>query len=168
MVVQRVGITWPGCFVPELNGKQLVLTFDVIAKIYLNEITTWDDPRIKAINSADVADVLPSQPITVTFQTVASAATTVITAMLNATVPGWSSAVRTCPTTRLIMGSSRRSFINALLVDVHVPNLDRRKFAGDLASADSGQWHSVRFGDVFKLYRSDATASILLWHLVPL
>ncbi len=95
------GIIESGCFVPELNGKQLVLTFEVIAKIYLNDITTWDDPRIKAINSADVANALPSQPITVTFQTVASAATVLITAMLNATVPGWSSAVRTCPTTRL-------------------------------------------------------------------
>ncbi len=81
--------------IPELKGKTLVLNFDVIARIYLNEITSWNDSRIRDLNSADVAAVLPNKPIVVGVQTVASAITKVFTTVLNQTVPDWS-VVRTC------------------------------------------------------------------------
>jgi ABC-type phosphate transport system substrate-binding protein len=85
--------------IPELKGKSLVLNFDVIARIYLGEITSWNDSRIRDLNSADVAAVLPNKPIVVVVQTVASAITKVFTTVLNQTVPDWS-VVRTRVTWR--------------------------------------------------------------------
>jgi ABC-type phosphate transport system substrate-binding protein len=72
----------------------LVLDFETIASIYLNEITMWNDPRIQAINSPEVAAALPAQPITVITQSISSAITQLLTEMLSATVPRFAAAVR--------------------------------------------------------------------------
>jgi hypothetical protein len=78
---------------PELAGKSLVLSAEVIAQILTNEITVWNDSRIQAINLGEVAGLLPAQPITVVLENVTSVQTT-YTRWLNATVPWWGSAVR--------------------------------------------------------------------------
>jgi hypothetical protein len=79
--------------IPQLAGLELVLDFDTIARIYLNEITMWDDPRIQALNSAEVVAVLPSQPIYVITQSVATGLTSLFTTVLNATVPDFAAQV---------------------------------------------------------------------------
>ena len=59
-------VTGPIAVAYKLNGvDKIVLTPDVMAKIFLGQITTWNDPAIKAINSGAN---LPSTPITVFFR----------------------------------------------------------------------------------------------------
>jgi phosphate transport system substrate-binding protein len=76
-----------------LDGLNLVLDFETIAAIYMANITQWDDPRIKAINSPAVADLLPAQPIIVVTQTTSSEITQLLTTMLSATVPSFATVV---------------------------------------------------------------------------
>jgi phosphate transport system substrate-binding protein len=59
-------VTGPIAVAYKVNGVQkLILTPDVMAKIFLGEIKTWNDPAITAINSGTN---LPSTPITVFFR----------------------------------------------------------------------------------------------------
>jgi len=59
-------VTGPIAVAYKLNGvDKLVLTPDVMAKIFLGQIKTWNDPAIKAINSGAN---LPKTPITVFFR----------------------------------------------------------------------------------------------------
>jgi ABC-type phosphate transport system substrate-binding protein len=83
----------PAYNIPELNGLELVLDFDTVAGIYLNEITYWDDPRIQALNSAEVVAALPSQPIVVITQSIAVSITSAFTTALSATVPEFAAQV---------------------------------------------------------------------------
>lgn len=78
---------------PELLGKTLVLDYATIAGIYLNEITVWNDDRIKALNDPEIADLLPAKPIIVITQTIESEVTLMFTSLLNATVPAFASQV---------------------------------------------------------------------------
>jgi ABC-type phosphate transport system substrate-binding protein len=83
----------PAYNIPELEGLELVLDFDTVARIYLNEITMWNDPRIQALNSAEVVAALPSQPIVVVTQSIAAGTTSVFTTALSATVPDFAAQV---------------------------------------------------------------------------
>jgi hypothetical protein len=78
-----------GYNIPELQGQRLVLDCNTLAQIYLNNITMWNDSRIKAINTAKVAGLLPAQPIVVITLSESSAITQLFTYMLNATVPSF-------------------------------------------------------------------------------
>ena len=80
---------------PELKGLTLVLNFDTIAAIYLNTLTMWNDARIKAINSPEVAAALPAQPITVITSSDSSAPEQLFTYMLSAEVPEFNATVTT-------------------------------------------------------------------------
>jgi phosphate transport system substrate-binding protein len=82
-----------GYNIPELAGMELVLDFDTIAAIYLDDITMWDDDRIKALNSPQVVAALPSQPIIVITQSIATGLTSIFTQVLNATVPAFAAQV---------------------------------------------------------------------------
>jgi len=82
-----------GYNLPELAGMELVLDFDTIAAIYLNNITMWDDDRIKALNSPQVAAALPSTPIIVVTQSLATVITTLFTRVLSAKVPAFAAQV---------------------------------------------------------------------------
>jgi ABC-type phosphate transport system substrate-binding protein len=72
---------------------ELVLDWDTIAAIYLNNLTMWDDDRIKALNSPQVAAALPSRPIIVLTQSAVSAVTTLFTTALSAKVPAFAAQV---------------------------------------------------------------------------
>jgi ABC-type phosphate transport system substrate-binding protein len=72
----------------------LVLDFDTISGIYLNNITKWSDQRIKNINSQEVADALPDQNIIVVIHEVQSAYTQLFTTMLSTMVPEFNETVR--------------------------------------------------------------------------
>jgi phosphate transport system substrate-binding protein len=64
--------------------SDLVLTPDVLAKIFLGKITSWDDPAIKAINSGAS---LPSTHITVFYRSDSSGTTQNFEKYLAATAP---------------------------------------------------------------------------------
>jgi ABC-type phosphate transport system substrate-binding protein len=80
--------------VPELKDKTLVLDFTTIAGIYLNNVTRWNDQRIKDLNSADVAAALPDEEIIVVTHNVSSAYTQLFTQLLSQTVPEFAAQVR--------------------------------------------------------------------------
>ncbi len=78
-------VTGPVAIAYKLNGvTDLTLTPDVIAKIFLGKITTWDDPAIKALNSGAT---LPSKPITVFFRSDESGTTQNFEKYLAAAAP---------------------------------------------------------------------------------
>jgi phosphate transport system substrate-binding protein len=64
--------------------KDITLTPDVLSKIFLGSITTWNDPAIKAINSGAT---LPSTAIKVFFRSDASGTTSNFTNYLNTAAP---------------------------------------------------------------------------------
>ena len=85
MVVGPIAVAY------NVNGiDDLVLTPDVTAKIFLGQITTWNDPAIKKIN--DGAD-LPSTAIKVFFRSDDSGTTQNFTRYLNTAAPtAWTAA----------------------------------------------------------------------------
>ncbi len=66
------------------------LTGPIIASIYLGNIKFWDDPQIKALNSAAT---LPHETITVVHRSDGSGTTGIFTHYLAAVSPDWSSKV---------------------------------------------------------------------------
>jgi phosphate transport system substrate-binding protein len=83
-----------GYYIPELDDLELVLDFEIIARIYLNEITMWNDSRIQALNSPEVAEALPGQPIKVITQSVATGLTSLLTTVLSRRVSDFADQVR--------------------------------------------------------------------------
>lgn len=83
----------PAYNVPELKDKTLVLDFTTIAGIFLNNVTRWNDQRIKDLNSADVAAALPDEEIIVVTHNVSSAYTQLFTQLLSQTVPEFAAQV---------------------------------------------------------------------------
>lgn len=78
-------VTGPIAIAYKLNGvDNLTLTPDVLAKIYLGKITTWNDPAIKSINSGAN---LPSTKITVFYRSDSSGTTQNFEKYLAATAP---------------------------------------------------------------------------------
>jgi phosphate transport system substrate-binding protein len=78
-------VTGPVAIAYKLNGvTDLTLTPDVIAKIFLGQITTWNDPAIKALNSSAN---LPSTKITVFFRSDESGTTQNFEKYLAASAP---------------------------------------------------------------------------------
>ncbi|MDQ1739245.1 MAG: phosphate transport system substrate-binding protein, partial [Pseudonocardiales bacterium] len=66
-------VTGPIAVAYKVNGvKDLTLTPQVITRIFLGKITSWDDPAIKALNPAAS---LPSTPITVFYRSDSSGTT---------------------------------------------------------------------------------------------
>ncbi len=80
-VLGAVVITWN---LPDV--ADLKLTGDVIAKIFLGDITSWDDAAIKALNP-DAK--LPSSPITVAHRADGSGTTYCFTDYLSKVSPEW-------------------------------------------------------------------------------
>jgi phosphate transport system substrate-binding protein len=78
-------VTGPIAVAFKLNGvTALTLTPSVIAKIFLGQITTWNDPAIKALNSSAN---LPSTKITVFFRSDSSGTTQNFEKYLAAAAP---------------------------------------------------------------------------------
>ena len=73
------------------NGP-LRLTGPVIARIFLGQITKWDDPAIKALNPGTE---LPDAYITVVHRSDGSGTTYIFSNYLSAVSPAWASAVGT-------------------------------------------------------------------------
>ena len=73
---------------PGLKNVELNFTGEVLAAIYLGEISYWDDPAIKRLNPA-VADKLPHHEITVVHRSDASGTTELFTLFLYKSSPEW-------------------------------------------------------------------------------
>jgi phosphate transport system substrate-binding protein len=74
----------------DIKADGLRLDGDTLARIYLGEIKTWNDPRIKALNPAIN---LPSTAITVVHRADGSGTTWIYTHYLAAVSPEWAKAV---------------------------------------------------------------------------
>jgi len=82
--------------VPEIayqkTGKYLNLTAEVIALIYMGNITQWCDPRIKALNPG-LADKLPCKDIVAVHRSDGSGTTAAFTLYLSKAYPAWNQTV---------------------------------------------------------------------------
>lgn len=91
-------VQWPqvmGAIVPVVNlegvsAGELVLDGPTLAKIFLGEIKTWDDPQVKKLNPTAK---LPSQPIAVVHRADASGTTFNFTNYLSKVSPEWKAKV---------------------------------------------------------------------------
>lgn len=90
-ILIRCGST--GYNLPSLRGHRLVLDFQTIAAIYMNEITMWNDQRIIDINTPEVSALLPNESIIVVTLSAPSETTKLFTSVLRATVPKFASEV---------------------------------------------------------------------------
>ena len=78
-----------------LAGKRLHLTGPVIARIFLGQITRWDDPAITALNPGTS---LPDAPITVVHRSDGSGTTYIFSNYLSSVSPTWAAKVGTSKT----------------------------------------------------------------------
>jgi phosphate transport system substrate-binding protein len=74
---------------PDVKDR-LKLTPDLVSGIYLGDITTWNDPKIAAVNPGVS---LPAQNISVVYRADGSGTTGVFTGYLSAVSPDWKSKV---------------------------------------------------------------------------
>jgi phosphate transport system substrate-binding protein len=74
------------------HGARLHLTGPVIAKIFLGQITNWDDPAITALNPG--IDI-PAGPITVVHRSDGSGTTYIFSNYLSSISPAWAAKVGT-------------------------------------------------------------------------
>jgi phosphate transport system substrate-binding protein len=81
--------------IPGVNGLQLHLTGPVLAKIYLGQITNWNDPAIKKLNKKLN---LPDMKITVVHRSDGSGDSFVFTDYLSKVSPKWKSQVGSATT----------------------------------------------------------------------
>jgi len=79
--------------IPELHGKTLRLDGKVLAEIYMGKIRYWDDPRIKELQTPDVARLLPHKPIIAVHRSDASGTTAVFTKYLSKSSAEWAEKV---------------------------------------------------------------------------
>jgi phosphate transport system substrate-binding protein len=78
--------------VPVLNGQPLKLTGPVLARIFLGQITYWDDPAITALNPGAE---LPRTYITVVHRSDGSGTTYIFSNYLSTVSPAWAAKVGT-------------------------------------------------------------------------
>jgi phosphate transport system substrate-binding protein len=71
---------------PGIQSGQIHLTGELLASIYLGEITKWDDQRLRAENTGVN---LPNQDIIVVRRSDGSGTTNIFTSYLAAVSPGW-------------------------------------------------------------------------------
>jgi phosphate transport system substrate-binding protein len=82
-------------------GKRLHLTGPVIARIFLGQITRWDDPAITALNPGTS---LPDAPITVVHRSDGSGTTYIFSNYLSSVSPTWAAKVGTSKTLKWPVG----------------------------------------------------------------
>lgn len=88
----------PAYNIPKLgsSGEPVTVTQDVLGKLFLGNITRWDDPEIKACNPPSVRDLLPAQQIKLLMRDESSGTVTLWRAALAKLSPGlWSNASAT-------------------------------------------------------------------------
>ena len=97
-----VGAVVVGFNLPELPSGELKLTADILARIYLGEITFWNDRAIRDLNPGLK---LPGLPITVVHRADGSGTTWLFTQYLTRSFPAWGKAVGAGPSVRWPVGA---------------------------------------------------------------
>ncbi len=82
-------------------GARLHLTGPVIARIFLGQITRWDDPAITALNPGLT---LPAAPIAVVHRSDGSGTTNIFSNYLSSVDPAWAARVGTAKTLKWPVG----------------------------------------------------------------
>lgn len=72
--------------IPEIGENKLVLDGETLCKIYLGEIKSWADPRLKKLNPQLN---LPEKPITPVYRSDGSGTTAIFTHYLSDVCPNW-------------------------------------------------------------------------------
>ncbi len=72
--------------IPELSNQRLVLDGESLCKIYLGEIKTWDNPKLKSLNPNLN---LPSKPIIPVYRSDGSGTTSIFTHYLSQVCERW-------------------------------------------------------------------------------
>ncbi|GAB6183466.1 phosphate ABC transporter substrate-binding protein PstS [Thermodesulfovibrio hydrogeniphilus] len=85
-----IGGVVPIVNLPEVNHGALVLDGTTMCEIFLGEIKTWDNPKIKALNPNIK---LPSKPITVIYRSDGSGTTSIFTHYLSGACKKWADSV---------------------------------------------------------------------------
>lgn len=95
-VVQVAESAGPVCITYNLGGlsRPLRLSASAIARVYLGEITYWNDPAITATNPGVQ---LPHQPVLVVHRSDGSGTTSIFTIYLSAVSPEWKGKVGSGP-----------------------------------------------------------------------
>ena len=81
-----IGGVVPVINIPGIKSGELKLDGETLCKIYLGEIRTWNDPKIKAMNPRLI---LPSSGITVVHRSDGSGTTAIFTDYLSTACPAW-------------------------------------------------------------------------------
>lgn len=97
-----VGAVVMGVNLPELQPAKLKLTGEVIGRIYLGEVTSWNDRSIRDLNPGLK---LPDLPITVVHRADGSGTTWLFTQYLTRSCPAWAKAVGAGPSVRWPVGA---------------------------------------------------------------
>ncbi|UOO81597.1 phosphate ABC transporter substrate-binding protein PstS [Uruburuella testudinis] len=85
-----IGGVVPVVNVEGIKPGELKLTGDVLAEIYLGNITRWNDPKIAALNEGLS---LPDEPITTVFRSDGSGTSFIFTTYLSQVSPKWQESV---------------------------------------------------------------------------
>lgn len=97
-----VGAVVMGVNLPGLQGARLQLTGEMIGRIYLGEVTLWND---KALRDLNPGLKLPGLPITVVHRADGSGTTWLFTQYLTRSCPAWGKAVGTGPSVSWPVGA---------------------------------------------------------------
>jgi phosphate transport system permease protein/phosphate transport system substrate-binding protein len=89
-IPETIGSVVPAYNLPQIGDAELKLTGPIIADIFLGKITTWDDPKIKEINSGLE---LPSENIITVHRSDGSGTTFVFTDYLANVSSEWEASV---------------------------------------------------------------------------
>lgn len=85
-----IGGVVPVVNIPSVGNSSIVLDGTTMCEIFLGEIKSWDDPKIKALNPGVT---LPNKPITVIYRSDGSGTTAIFTHYLSSACPKWAQAV---------------------------------------------------------------------------
>jgi len=100
-----VGAVVVGFNLPDLPSGELRLTADLLARIYLGEVTYWNDRAIRDLNPGLR---LPGLPITVVHRADGSGTTWLFTQYLTRAFPAWGKAVGAGPSVRWPVGAGAK------------------------------------------------------------
>ncbi len=100
-----MGAVVPIVNIPGFKPGQLKLTGDLVAAIYLGEVTKWNDPKLAALNPGVK---LPGTAIAPVYRADGSGTTYVFTSYLSAVSPSWKDHVGASTSVKWVVGNGSK------------------------------------------------------------
>ena len=100
-----IGAVVPIVNIPGVKPGQLKLTGELLAAIYLGQITKWNDPKLVEMNSGVK---LPSSAIAPVYRADGSGTTFVFTSYLSAVEPAWKEKVGASTSVKWVVGNGAK------------------------------------------------------------